>query len=201
MSISRTELRLVVDTYKFYYEKVAKVQNFVFKNSDSRMVVITNFILEFKEVNQTKLLQEVALKKYFDFQFNYWYKRDAKYGRGTSIQIEWIIGRQAIDRWKKVNKKYMSFIVRKNLKTDNDFTTKEVKIENWNNLLIEINPTEEFNKSKFLNKDIGFEACLLTTNLYNHKSPSCLSCNKSLDCKSRLKIIFPKIYKIRGYGK
>ena len=31
MSISRKELRLVVDTFKFYYEKVSKMENFIFK--------------------------------------------------------------------------------------------------------------------------------------------------------------------------
>jgi hypothetical protein len=199
MSISRKELRLVVDTYKFYYEKVSKIENYIFKMTDSRAVMIDNFVNEFKNFNQTPILQETSLKKFFDFQFNHWYKRDGKFGKGVSIQIEWIIGKQAVERYKSVNKKHMSFIVRKNLKADNDFTTTDVKKENWNELLININQTEEFNKAKFINKSIGFENCLLTTNLYNHRSSNCLVCKFSTDCKNKLKILYPKIHKIRGY--
>jgi hypothetical protein len=161
--------------------------------------MIDNFVNEFKNFNQTPILQETSLKKFFDFQFNHWYKRDGKFGKGVSIQIEWIIGKQAVERYKSVNKKHMSFIVRKNLKADNDFTTTDVKKENWNELLININQTEEFNKAKFINKSIGFENCLLTTNLYNHRSSNCLVCKFSTDCKKKLKILYPKIHKIRGY--
>lgn len=199
MSISRKELRLVVDTYKFYYEKVSKIENYIFKMTDSRAVMIENFINEFKNFNQTPLLQEVALKKFFEFQFNHWYKRDAKFGKGVSIQIEWIIGKQAVERWIKVNKKHVTFVIRKNLKTDNDLRDKNLKKENWNELLINTNNSEEFNKAKFLNEKIGLENCLLTTNLYNHKSSNCMICNFSNNCKENLKILYPKINKIRGY--
>lgn len=200
MSISRKELRLIVDTYKFYYSKVSGIENYIFKMTDNRVVMIEKFILEFKELQKTNLLQETALKKFFDFQFNHWYRRDAKHGKGISIQLEWIIGRQAIDRWKNVNKKHLSFIVRKNLKTDKDFTKKTKNKENWDNLLINTNINEERLKSKFLNEDIGFESCFITTNLYNHKSSNCLNCKFSNECKNVLKETYPAIYKIRGYG-
>mgnify|MGYP000007453081 CR=1 FL=1 len=199
MSISRTELKLIVTTYEFYYQKVSGIESYIFKMTDSRAKMIENFVIDFKKMNKTSILQETSIKKFFDFQFNYWYKRDAKFGKGVSIQIEWIIGKKAVERWENVNKKHLSFIVRKNLKSDNDFNQKNVKKENWTDLIINTNRNEEFNKSKFLNKSIGLENCLITTNLYNHKSSICLQCNFSLECKEKLKILYPKIHKIRGY--
>ena len=80
-----------------------------------------------------------------------------------------------------------------------NFNQKNVKKENWTDLIINTNRNEEFNKSKFLNKSIGLENCLITTILYNHKSSICLQCNFSLECKEKLKILYPKIHKIRGY--
>lgn len=197
MSINRGDLRLVVDTYKFYYEKVNGMNNFIFKMTDSRAKMIENFIIQFKDLNKTKLLQETSLKRFFDYQFNYWYKRDAKYGKGVSIQIEWIIGKQALDRWIKLNKTHISYVVRKNLKKDVDFSTKETKKENWK--LIEPQDYDESRKKRFLNSDIGLESCTLNTNMYNHKSKNCMVCIYSSECKELLKEIYPVIYKIRDY--
>lgn len=201
MSTSRKDLRLVVDTYKFYYEKVSKVNNFVFKMTDTRAVMITNFIKDFKELNKTNILQEVALKRFFDFQFNHWYRRDGKFGKGISIQIEWIIGKQAVERWKNVNKKHIDFVVRKNLKADNDFKDKNIKKENWDNILINPQLYEESLKARNLNKNFGMESCMLVTNMYNHKSSNCKVCKFASECKNMLEVLYPKIYKIRGYGK
>lgn len=199
MSTNKNELRLVVDTFKFYYIRVSKIENFIFKINDSRVVMINNFIEDFKVMNETKILQEKSLKKFFDFQFNYWYRKDSKYGKGVGIQIEWIIGKQAVERWKKANKKHLTFIVSKNLKADNDFKIKGIQKENWRELIINVSPTEEIIKSKFINEEIGFELCSLNTNLYNHKSLNCMVCLFSEKCKETLKILYPKIYQIRGY--
>lgn len=200
MSISRKELRDVVDTYKFYYSRVSGKNNYIFKMTDSRAKMIENFVIAFKELNQTKLLQETALKKYMEYQFTFWYKKDAKYGKGTSIQIEWIIGDKALERWINLNKKHISYVIRKTLKTDVDLKPKPVKKDSkWNSALLELSRIEEIDKAKFLNEEGGLEYCILTTNMYNHKSPNCMLCNFSTDCKKRLKVIYPKIFEVRGY--
>ena len=200
MQTSRTEFRKIVDYFREYYQTVTKNKDYKVTMTDNKAKLVENFIISFKNHYNTNLLQDDILKKYFDYQFNYWYKKDAKYGKGTSIQLEWILGKQAIKRWIDVDKKHLSFIVRKNLKKHNDFSKIKLKKKSENlKVYTELNEFEENKKSKFLNKDIGLEYCLQNTNMYNHKSLNCVSCNFRNDCKQNLKVIYPIIFKIRGY--
>lgn len=200
MQTSKAEFRKVVDYFREYYQAVTKNKDYKVTMTDNKAKVVENFILLFKQNYNTNLLQDDILKKYFDYQFNFWYKKDAKYGKGTSIQLEWILGKQALQRWNDVDKKHLSFIVRKNLKKHNDFSKVKLKKKKSEfKVYIEVNEFEEIKKSKFINKDIGLEYCLQNTNMYNHKSQNCVSCKFKQECKQNLKIIYPIIYKIRGY--
>lgn len=195
---SKKELRLVIDTFKFYYSKVSNISNYVFKNSDSRIKVINDFIIEFKNITKSTFLQEIILNSYFDYQFNYWYKRNTKYGKGIGIQIEWIIGKKALNRWIKEDKKYLNYKIRKNLKTDVNLNKKTKVSKNLKNFT-KIVDHEEIQKQKYLNTEFGLEMCILFTTLYNHKSNNCLKCANSDKCKMYLKKHLFNVYKLRGY--
>jgi len=196
--MKKSELRLIVNLFKYYYSSVLNVTNYRFKITDSKEKTIENFVRDIKELSKTKVLQEDYLRQYFEFQFNHWYKYDSK-SSVKAIQIEWIVGKKAIARWKKVDKKIIGFIVRKNLKTDVKLKSRLVK-ENWDDLLLNLNPVEEDEKVRFFGTVKGFYNCLLATTLYNHKSPLCMKCPKIKECKEELKLQYPKIYKKRGYG-
>jgi len=194
----KKEFKIVVELYKTYYKQITKNEGFRLYMSDSRAKMIDNFLDNFYELTQSTFLQEDALKKFMEFQFNYWYKRNAKYGAGTSIQLEWIIGKKAIVRWEKANPKYISWIIRKNLKTDHNIVVKKAD-NSYSQMVVKISDVEENEKERFHNTVKGFWNCMINTTMYNHKSSFCLSCDKSMDCKENLQKKFPKIYKKRGY--
>jgi len=196
---NKKELRMIVDTFTFFYKKISGKQNFIFKNSDAISVMIHKFVIEFKELNKTNLLQKKAVDSYFSFQFNQLYTHSVNFDKNKSIQLNWIIGKTALEHWKKANKKHLNFIVRKNLKTFHDLRDTEKKTEDWSDLITKTNQIEEANKERFLNEENGFIYCQMMTNLYNHKSKNCLICDFSVECKQMLKVLYPKIYISRGY--
>lgn len=194
----KKELKLVVELYKTYYKQITNNHSFRMHMSDNRATMVYNFINNFLDLTKSNFVQEDALKKFMEFQFNYWYKRNAKYGAGTSIQLEWIIGKKAIKRWEEADKKYISWIIRKNLKKDHKIVVKK-KDNQYDSVALNISIVEEFEKERFFNTVKGYWNCIINTTMYNHKSEFCMQCNKSSKCKDNLKSKFPKIYKKRGY--
>lgn len=199
------DLRLVVDLYKYYTIQITKNKSYKFKMTPTRNTMILNFIELFKSITNSDFVAEDNLKKFMEYQFNYWYKHDAKYGKGTSIQIEWIIGSKAIERWNsrtEKQKKKTDFIIRKNLKKDVKFEERDSQSSNeYKKILLEVSDHEEKEKARFHNTSKGFGYCLISTSLYNHKSKYCGTCNKSSECKKYLEDNYNKVYKLRGYNK
>lgn len=191
------DIKQIIDLYTYYYKNVNKLEYFIFKMTPSKKKTVIGFIQEMKRITNSEL-QEDYLKLYFDYQFNRWYKKDNPYGKGISIQIEWIIGKKAMGLWLGSDKKYRSFIVRKNLKTDVSFVHK-FKKENYKNILVSGNAVEENNKKRFFNSNQGFSYCLIATTLYNHNSKFCSDCKSAVKCKGELLSEYPKIFKMRGY--
>lgn len=196
------DLRLVVDTFKYYYKAVTKNESYRFKMSSARKVVIEDFIKTFNSESNTIFLQKDHLKAYMDFQFNYWYKQDGKYGQGTSIQIEWIIGKKAWKRWNSRtdnHKKATAYIVRNNLKKDVKFKLDKNINEGWAKTMTEVKKREEDEKEMFFNTAKGFVNCIVNTTMYNHKSSFCMKCNSKTKCKKELEVQYLNVFKIRGY--
>lgn len=191
------DIKQVVDLFTYYYKSVNKMDHFIFKMTPPKKKTVIGFIQEMKRITDSEL-QPDYLKQYFDFQFNRWYKRDNPYGKGVSIQIEWIIGKKALGIWLESDKRLGAFIVRKNLKTDVKFERKFEK-EDYNDILVEGNIVEESSKKRFFNSNQGYSYCQLTTTLFNHKSKHCSNCKSSAKCKAELQKEYPKIYKMRGY--
>lgn len=196
--MSRQEIRMIVDEYSFFYKKVNNKPNYIFKNSDNTVKMISLFIEEFKKINNTKLLQQKSVRKYFEFQFNRLYTKEFK-DKNKTIQLSWIMGKNPLEIWKQANKKHIDFIVRKNIKSSVSLVDSDKKFENWKDIITSTNQKEENDKKRFFNEELGYEYCKINTNLYNHKSNNCLNCDFSQDCKNTLKLIYPKIYKVRGY--
>lgn len=195
------DLRLVVDLYKYYYASICKIDNVIFKMTDNRLKMTLDFIQKCKDFNNTKVLGEDYIRSYMEFQFNHWYRHDGKYGKGASIQLEWIIGSKAWKRWISRTEKHKSktsFIVNKDLKKN--VKLKRFKFDEGFKLrILKLNDEEEEEKNLYFNSSKGFINCTLNTTLYNHKSKFCASCNFQTKCKDELKERFAKVYKIRGY--
>lgn len=195
----RKDFRLVVDTYNFFYKNINKKESVVLKMFPTRIKNIENFIIKFREVTQTKIIQKDILEQFVEWNFNYWFDmKNSKYGN-KGIQIEWIISNASMERWKAANPTKINYILGKNIRKKITYEKKAGLKENWDLQLLELNPLEEIEKERFFNTQKGFLNCSVFTTHYNHKSSNCLRCDFAESCKKLLKENLPKLYKKRGY--
>ena len=69
----------------------------------------------------------------------------------------------------------------------------------WQKLIKDIySETEEFEKNRFKNTELGLVNCLNFTTLWHPKSSACNSCLYNNDCKEELKKKFVKLYNLRN---
>lgn len=196
------EVRLVVEKFKYHYKAITNDESFRLNMTETRLTMTLNFIKAMKDFTNSPLLGEDYLKSFMEFQFNYWFEHEGKYGRGTSVQLEWIIGKKALKRWFERSEKFKratNKIVRKNLKKKVKFKLDGVRNEGWSKTMLELREVEEFEKNMFFNTAKGFVNCTLNTSLYHHKSKFCMECKYKNKCKEQLIEQFPIVSKLRGY--
>lgn len=199
--MARGDVRDIVSLFKKYYTSVNKISDLQLKITDKQELAIVSFCDKIRAITNSPL-QEDYMQQYFEFQFNRHYKkrgvRGGK-GEGSGIKLNWIISNSSLKEWTSIESKWKStYKVRKNLKTDIDIKSK-FKKENWDSIFLKLNDSEEKQKEKFLNSEKGFLFCTEFTLMYNHKSDNCLHCKFVDKCKARLLLVYPKIYKKRGY--
>lgn len=196
------EVKLVVEKFKYHYKAITNDESFRLNMTENRLTMTLNFIKEMKNFTNSPLLGEDYVKSFMEFQFNYWFEHEGKYGRGTSVQLEWIIGKKALKRWFERSEKFKratNKIVRKNLKKKVKFKLDGVRNEGWSKTMLELREVDEFEKGMFFNTAKGFVNCTLNTTLYHHKSKFCMECKYKNKCKEQLKEQFPIVSKLRGY--
>jgi hypothetical protein len=196
------EVKLVVDKFKYHYKAVTGDESFRLNMTTTRLTMTLNFIDYMKKMTNSPILGEDYLKSFMEFQFNHWFQHEGKFGKGTSIQLEWIIGKKALKRWFDRSEKYKratDIIVRKNLKKKVVFKLDGVRNEGWSKTMLEVREVEEFEKEMFFNTAKGFVNCTLNTTLYHHKSKFCMECKYKDKCKEQLKEQYPIVSKLRGY--
>lgn len=182
--------------YKLFNEFCSKLykRHYVLSPTFTQKNKLKKFIVDFKL--ETGALDFELLFRYISFQFNYWSTLD--YNKRSGIEIDWIFGKKAIDRWKKKPLGYYFYVERDFVKK---FNINQKSLELLFNK-IEKNSTglkdwEEDIKKKKFNTELGFSYCIDNTSLYNKESSLCLSCNNSESCKEMLKSLYPNIYKKR----
>ena len=203
--------QLTINIYQEFYRQITLNQDYVFvlDKLGRREKVINKFIDYVDSKYDLKSIGLDFLINFFESGFNLYYdSKHLKYGT-SSIQIEWIIGTKAIQRYEKIrdidNKYY-----RKSRKIRKEITLrivdkfKSTSISNLtavNELLtsgdISFYETE---KKRFFNTPEGLLWCTSNTTLYNHKSKLCEECCNRNKCKEILKENYYKLYIRRGYG-
>src|ERR1035438_5069890 len=117
----KKEAKIVVDLFVFYTVQITKNNGYRFQNSDVKSKKINIFISELKKFIDANFLGEDYLRQYFEFQFNRHYKNAKGLTKGSTIQLDWIIGKKALSFWTSrtdKQKKATDYFVRKGLKTD-----------------------------------------------------------------------------------
>lgn len=196
--------------FQEYYRQVTLNQDFVFEldKTGKREKLINRFIDYVDTKYDLKSVGMDFLINFIESGFNlYFDAKHLKYGT-KSIQIEWIIGSKAIERYEKIrdkdNKYFRKFRkIRKDitLRISDKFKSASItNVKAINELLI--SGTLDFyesEKAKFYNTSEGLLWCMMNTTLYNHKSKLCSVCSNRNKCKQILKENYPKLYTIRGY--
>ena len=139
------------------------------------------------------------LWKYFIFQFNFWKK--AKLKKGIEIDISFVVGKKAFDRYQKRDQDYdWQLINDGNRKYDRKkfdlvlgFQENE-KFEQQDEKEIDI---DDVYRRKFYNTDKGFDYCITYTLLYNNKSKYCKECKFVEECLEVQKHVYLTVYKDR----
>jgi hypothetical protein len=140
------EVKLVVEKFKYHYKAITNDESFRLNMTENRLTMTLNFIKEMKNFTNSPLLGEDYVKSFMEFQFNYWFEHEGKYGRGTSVQLEWIIGKKALKRWFERSEKFKratNKIVRKNLKKKVKFKLDGVRNEGWGKTMLELREVDE----------------------------------------------------------
>lgn len=161
-----------------------------------------SFLLMLDKAYGKKASGKDFLFRYFCFQFDYWYwkgleKNISIYGR--NIQLSFIIGKKAFDRFQKRNSEYdwrldnLPFMEKCSIKKS-DLVRDYAKVKTDSKV-----DTEAPIKLAMYNEPEGFLNCIDFSTMFNHKSHICQGCKFKKDCKKLLKKVHPTLYTDRGY--
>lgn len=189
----RRLFRYAVDTFIDLLKKVAK-NKCDYRCNDADEQAFETFLNEYPEVG------EIFVRDFLLYQFQSWFNEDSEKDYTHSIRFNWCFGKTAIARWKKHSASTNAFIVRKGLKSRVNVANNHLSNE-IDSVFLAIRVTEEKFKGLFFNEKRGLLWCRANTSLYYHKSSWCATCNFKEECKQMLKENYPKVYKLRGYGK
>lgn len=170
------------------------------KKINERMIKSSEvFLQELQKHYHLDQLGEDFLWNYFIFQFNFW--KTAKLKRNVEIDISFVIGKKALNRYLNRDQQYDWQI----LNDKRNYDQKEFqdiiglkKKENQSLNFEEEIDIDDLYRRKYFNTQEGFDHCMENTLLYSQKSSFCNRCEKSQICKEVQKIVYPVVYKNRN---
>ncbi len=206
--MTREECSEVVSiVYQEYYRQITLNSDYVLPKNLMNDRALNSFC---DYIDKSVGLKRVGLDwiiEFVELSFHWWYKSNhLKFGL-SSIKLNWIIGKNSIERFDKVkNKHYILTFFKKEIRVKvglsvrNKLKLKSSTILEANrNWLLELSEDEENFKKQFYNKPEGLLWCVSNTTLFNHKSELCQKCNNRSRCKEILKKNMPRLFKLRGY--
>lgn len=186
--------RFAVDLFIELLKQVTKRQNVPYRCNDADVVAWNTFVDTFGEVG------EEFVRKFVEYGIQSWFNSGAERDYSRSVRFSWIVGGAAIKRWNALNAETRTWCVRKSLKAEHKINTLNHRSE-LSELLNKVRPHEEEFKREYYNTNRGLLWCIANTSLYFHRSALCATCKFKTECKDTLKREYPRVYKIRGYGK
>lgn len=142
---------------------------------------------------------EDFIRKFVLYGIQSWFNKGSDIDYSKMIRFNWVIGRDAIERWRKLGQETNMEIVRNCLKKDYDIKPTRMHSD-IPAVVVTLRKSEERFKAEFHNENRGMMWCVANTTLYFHRSPLCATCKFKVECKKLLKQEYPLIYKRRGYG-
>lgn len=181
----------ILDIYEQFVFKTLPHYNTV--SIHSREITL---LTKFTKQNQ-KELSIRWVTTYIGFQFYYWSQKETR-SNNKRYPLSWIFGKKATERFDQRNDIERFYTDKFN--NDLGFLTGE-QYENhfFDNTVI--NKHEESIKKTNFNTAHGFINCIDQTTLHNPRSPLCMRCKYSMQCKRLLSNNYPLIYEIRNATK
>lgn len=186
--------------YETLYKQCTQNAKFKYTPNLNDKHLILKFVSWLVKNYQRSQITDSLLIQFFEFQFSHYRGVVTPNGR-NSIMLNWVIGNKALDRWQNRNISNNKIIVWR-VHVDgvklSVFKPKRPHKALLFRFLKQINPLEEQEKERFLNKKVGYLHCRNMTTLYNPKSEICSKrCAYKEYCIKRLKQNFEKLYKLR----
>lgn len=177
--------------FNYFYENLYNTRT---TNTPKVYSMLTSFLeLLAERYGSVERLGENFLWQYLVFQFRYW--RDIEEVRSKKIDLSYVIGKKALQRYLERDQEFDWQIGRDGIAYDrNDFKErigyKEEKIETDFD-------SDDIYREQYFNQELGLSNCIVSTTLYNGNSEFCKKCNYVDDCKTVQRRKYPSIYKNR----
>ena len=187
--------RFAVDLFIELLQQVTKRKNIPYRCNDADSVAWDKFVETFGDN-----IGEEFIRKFVQYGVQSWFNSGSTRDYSRAVRFSWIVGSAAIKRWNALPAETRTWCVRSSLKKEHKINTLKHKSQ-ISELLTKVRPAEEAFKSEFHNTNRGLAWCIANTSLFFHKSGLCTTCEFKENCKEILRIEYPTVYKLRGYGK
>lgn len=184
---------IIINLYESFIKGLTNNKDFKIDIKEKDDKAINSFISKLSKEYRIESVGENLLKSYFAFQLDYWHDKDTMFGK--NIQLNWIIGEKAWQRWLEKREGVMYFANKASSKYNLTLSKKknEYSMSNSMNLI----PYEELTRSGRNLKDC-YEG---GTTLYHPNSEYCGECKFKKDCAKILKKKYKNIFLARGMFK
>jgi len=172
-------------------------------------VLIHNFYKKFEKHYGEESIGEELMKEYLEYSIGICKSKKLP-SFLKNYPLSWILSSKHLERFKKKSTKEnftVTKLVSKIALTDKSgITTKESrkkKETGFNEILSGYNEYEEREKRRFLNDENGYVYCEINTTMFHPESECCIICDFRKNCKERLKLNYPALFKARvtNYGR
>ena len=147
-----------------------KINKTSYQQNVTQKKMVDNFVEKFPKGS----LGPWFLWSFISFQFAYWGEKD--FNQRKQIELNWIIGQKAIDRWDNRNKEWQYFT---QLFLNKKGITNTL---NKNCERISIKDILEKERSLYLNTEAGILHCMMEGLVFNRHSESCKKCTNQNEC-------------------
>lgn len=189
----------IISFFKYFNSKISGTSQ-DYEASESEKQTVRKFIYALSDDIAIQSIGFDWLFHYFCFQFSYWNDLDTGYSK--RIQMTWVLGQKAYERYKDRRDDFRflneMFAIEKDISKSELKEITDVEVERDYR---DLHAVEDVERGRYHNELEGFAHCVLTTTLHNSNSEWCQTCEFAEECKQALRQEYPKIYRERGYAK
>jgi hypothetical protein len=189
---------ILILLYEKFLKRFYEDNQLHIKASRDNQNVLTTFLLQVHKELNLNSIGVAYWYQYLIYQYDYWSTKNVAFGERITLKRVFAI--KSWERFQQISDEFSWYNAELTLSkyNINRSIILEMKVRDRKNHT-KLNDYEEEEKSRFLNKPIGFVNCIETTTLFNHRSTSCALCKVNQTCKNLLRENYIGVYIDRGY--